>query len=388
VKGYFVLVNDVTEHKIAEEAVRRAEAKWRSLVENAADMIFLLGADGVILFVNHPPAGLTVENTVGNGVCCFVTADHCKKVVDSLSRSLVTGEPVSFEMQAKGPHDSFLWYSTIVSPIKSGEDEPIFIMVTRDISENKRVEEELRDTADRLREMDAFKNKMISIISHDLRSPITSNIGLLRLLLKTGKDPLSLRQQQIVETMERSNTLLLALVENLLELSKLRRGLVSINAKPIPSSELIEMSGMMLRQMAADKDIDVLVEAAPDAWVNVDREKMIQALNNLISNSIKFSHPGGVITISSQADGDETVITVKDTGIGVKPDEIPSLFDLSRKTTTIGTHGEKGGGLGLAICKEITELNGGDMVMESKPGEGTTVRLRFKRAEVSVERLS
>jgi len=387
VKGYFVLVNDVTERKIAEEAVRRAEAKWRSLVESAADMIFLLDADGVILFVNHPPAGLTVENTVGNGVCCFVAEDHCKKVVDSLSRSLLTGEPVSFEMQAKGPHESLLWYSTIVSPIKTGEDEPIFIMSARDISESKRVEEALRDTADRLREMDAFKNKMISIISHDLRSPITSNIGLLRLLLKTGKDPLSLRQKQIVETMERSNILLLALVENLLELSKLRRGLISINAKPIPSSEIIEMSGMMLRQMAADKDIDILAETAPDAWLNVDREKMIQALNNLISNSIKFSLPGGVITISSQADGDETVITVQDTGVGVEPAEIPSLFDLSRKTTTIGTHGEKGGGLGLAICKEITELNGGGMIMESKPGEGTTVRLRFKRAEVSVERL-
>jgi len=387
VKGYFVLVNDITERKIAEEAVMRAEAKWRSLVENAADMIFLLDADAFILFVNHPPAGLTVEDTVGSGVCCFVSADHCKKVVDALSRSLNTGEPVSFEMQAKGPHESFLWYSTVVNPIKNGGGEPIFIMSARDISENKRVEEELRDTADRLREMDSFKNKMISIISHDLRSPITSNIGLLRLLLKAGKDPLSLRQKQIVETMERSNTLLLALVENLLELSKLRRGLVSINAKPIPSSEIIEMSGMMLRQMAADKDIDVLVETAQDAWLNVDREKMIQALNNLISNSIKFSLPGGVITISSQADGDETVITVKDAGVGVEPAEIPSLFDLSRKTTTIGTHGEKGGGLGLAICKEITELNGGDMVMESKPGEGTTVRLKFKRAEVSVERL-
>jgi signal transduction histidine kinase len=247
------------------------------------------------------------------------------------------------------------------------------------------VDEELRDTADRLREMDSFKNKMISIISHDLRSPITSNIGLLRLLLKAGKDPLSLRQKQIVETMERSNILLLALVENLLELSKLRRGLISINAKPIPSSEIIEMSGIMLRQMAADKDIEIVAEIAQDAWLNVDREKMIQALNNLISNSIKFSLPGGVITISSWADGDETVITVKDTGVGVEPEEIPSLFDLSRKTTTIGTHGEKGGGLGLAICKEITDLNGGEMIMESKPGEGTTVRLKFRRVDVPVE---
>lgn len=385
VKGYFVLVNDVTEHKIAEEALSRAEAKWRSLVENAADMILLLDADGSILFINHAPAGLTVEEVTGSNVCNHVSPGHCRTVMDSLTRSLATSEPVSFEMQAKGPFDSLFWYSTVVSPIKDGESEPIFIMITRDISESKRVEGELREIADQLREMDAFKNKMISIISHDLRSPITSNIGLLRLLLKTGKDPLSVRQRQIVETMERSNTLLLGLVENLLELSKLRRGLVTIHARPIASSEIIEMSGLMLRQMAEDKGIKIVEETTPDAWLSVDREKMVQALNNLISNSIKFSHPGGVITVSSQADGDDTVLTVKDFGVGVEPSEIPSLFDLSRKTTTLGTHGEKGGGLGLAICREITELNGGAMVMESKPGEGTTVRLKFKRVEVSVE---
>ncbi|MBF0634243.1 MAG: PAS domain S-box protein [Nitrospinae bacterium] len=385
VKGYFVLVNDVTEHKIAEEALRRAEAKWRSLVENAADMILLLDVEGDILFINHAPAGLAAEEAVGTNVCNHVSPDHCRTVMDALTRSLDTGDPVCFEMQAKGPFHSLYWYSTVVSPIKDGESEPIFIMITRDISDSKRVEGELRQTADQLREMDAFKNKMISIISHDLRSPITSNIGLLRLLLKTGKDPLSLRQQQIVETMERSNTLLLALVENLLELSKLRRGLVAIHARPISSSEIIEMSGLMLRQMAADKDIQIVEETAPDAWLNADREKMVQALNNLISNSIKFSHPGGVITISSQSEGDETVMTVKDSGVGVEPSEIPSLFDLSRKTTTLGTQGEKGGGLGLAICREITELSGGQMEMDSKPGVGTTVRLKFKRVEVPVE---
>lgn len=385
VKGYFVLVNDVTEHKIAEEALRSAEAKWRSLVENAADMILLLDVDGSILFINHAPAGFTVEEVMGTNVCNHVSPGHCRTVMDALTRSLATGEPVSFEMQAKGPFDSLYWYSTVVSPIKDGESEPIFIMITRDISGSKRVEGELREIADQLREMDAFKNKMISIISHDLRSPITSNIGLLRLLLKTGKDPLSIRQHQIVETMERSNTLLLGLVENLLELSKLRRGLVTIHARPIPSSEIIEMSGLMLRQMAEDKGIQVVEETAPDAWLNVDREKMVQALNNLISNSIKFSHPGGIITVSSKADGDDIVLTVKDSGVGVEPSEIPSLFDLSRKTTTLGTHGEKGGGLGLAICREITELNGGEMAMESRPGEGTTVRLKFKRVEVPVE---
>lgn len=385
VKGYFVLVHDITERKIAEEALKRAEAKWRSLVENAVDMILMLDADGLILFINHAPAGLTVEEVTGTSVYEYVLEEHRKTLRDALGRSLATGEPLSFEMQAKDQLGGVSWRSTIVSPIKNGGGEPIFIMSARDISESKRVEGELRETADRLREMDAFKNKMISIISHDLRSPITSNIGLLRLLLKPGRDPLSVRQRQIVETMERSNTLLLGLVENLLELSKLRRGLVSLNAKPTPSSEIIETSGLMLRQMAADKEIEVVAESEPDAWLNVDREKMIQVVNNLISNSIKFSNPGGVITISSQTDGDDTVMTVKDGGVGIEPSEIPSLFDLSRKTTTLGTHGEKGGGLGLAICKEITELNGGVMIMESKPGEGTTVQLRFKRAATSVE---
>ncbi|MBF0169992.1 MAG: PAS domain S-box protein [Nitrospinae bacterium] len=252
-----------------------------------------------------------------------------------------------------------------------------------DITVRKTLENELREQTEKLQELDSFKNRLMSIVSHDLRSPLTSNIGLLTLLTRPGKEPMTERQTTIVQTVVRSLQHQLKLVENLLELSRVYRGNIQIEQEPLPVNELFEASVAMLSQVAAEKEVQlVIVPAGEGRLLFADRHRMIQVINNLLTNAIKFSRPGETIELRSELTKGGTVdLLIVDHGIGIAADRMEKLFDLSYSTTTLGTGGEKGTGLGLSICQELTELNGGVLSIVSTEGKGTTVRLAFPVCE-------
>ncbi len=253
--------------------------------------------------------------------------------------------------------------------------------VLNDITERKQLENDLRERTKRLQEINAFKNKMISVVSHDLRSPFTSNIGLLNLLLNSDNDPLSDRQRTFVETMGRSLQHQFSLVESLLELSKVYRGNIKIRKETVCVRELFEGCAGILGHLANEKGIRIVEESDDSHMVNVDGEKMTQVVNNLITNAIKFSNEGGAIRLVSEKNGDEISLLVIDNGTGIQADKLEKLFDLSTNSSSIGTKGEKGTGLGLSICRELTILNNGSISITSEPEEGTTVRMVFKSAQ-------
>jgi PAS domain S-box-containing protein len=248
-----------------------------------------------------------------------------------------------------------------------------------DITLRKRLENELREQTKKLKELDSFKNRLMSIVSHDLRSPLTSNIGLLALLTRPGKEGLTDRQANIVTTVERSLRHQLSLVENLLELSRVYRGNIQMQPEVVRPGEIMQASAAMLSQMASEKGVDVdETPAAVDGIIRVDRNRMIQVVNNLLANAIKFSETGSRVTMSvDRADAGRVALTVIDRGIGIAAKRLENLFDLASASTTLGTVGEKGTGLGLSICQELTALNGGEIEIVSTEGEGTTVRLLF-----------
>ncbi len=253
-----------------------------------------------------------------------------------------------------------------------------------DITLRKHLEDELREQAIKLKELDSFKNRLMSIVSHDLRSPLTSNIGLLSLLTKPGKEPMTDRQVTIVETVGRSLQHQLKLVENLLELSRVYRGNIQIEAERLPVGELFEASVAMLSQMAAEKEVTLTVAPIEaDCCIVADRHRMIQVINNLLTNAIKFSRPHGAVTLDVESGEEGIALIIADEGIGITEERMEKVLDLSNSTTTLGTGGEKGTGLGLSICQELTTLNGGSLTLTSIEGEGTKVRLTFPACEAA-----
>ncbi|MBI4665342.1 MAG: hypothetical protein HY751_02900 [Nitrospinae bacterium] len=233
--------------------------------------------------------------------------------------------------------------------------------------------------AEKLREVEAFRNRIMSVISHDIRSPLTSSIGLLRLLLRSSKEPLGQWQKTVVETLERSTIQQLNLLESLVELTRIHKGTVEMKPAPVEAVSLIRECVESARNMAGDKGVRLEVLERPEAWVFADKERLALVLGNLLANSIKYTHHGGTVTLCAEPEGDDVVIMVKDTGVGIEPERINKLFEINSKAATLGTAGEKGAGLGLAICREITALHGGGLEIKSREGEGSTVWLRLKR---------
>ena len=250
-------------------------------------------------------------------------------------------------------------------------------------TERTLAETQLKERALQLKEANALKQKMIDIVSHDLRSPFAANIGLLELLGKSGSEPLTKRQRKIIKTMSRSLGHQLSMVENLLELSRVYKGGIKTDPEPTRATFILKESCEMLKGVAQKKGIEILTSGDESLWVNVDRERMIQVVNNLITNSIKFTKRGGFITLGVEKIEDEVALFVSDTGVGVPPDRIPRLFALSDHSFTLGTEGERGTGLGLNICQELTALNGGRLAIESIQNEGTTIRILFPPAKTS-----
>ena len=252
-------------------------------------------------------------------------------------------------------------------------------------TERTLAETQLKERALQLKEANALKQKMIDIVSHDLRSPFAANIGLLELLEKSEAEPLTKRQRTIVETMTRSLGHQLSMVENLLELSRVYKGGIKTEPEPTRATFILKESSEMLMGVAQKKGIELLTNGDEGLWINVDRERVIQVVNNLITNSIKFTKRGGLITLGAEKKDGEVALFVSDTGVGVPPDRMTKLFALSDHSFTLGTEGERGTGLGLNICQELTALNGGRLTIDSVQNEGTIIRILFPSAKTSQE---
>ena len=230
--------------------------------------------------------------------------------------------------------------------------------------------EELALAHDELEKLNQEKNKFFSIIAHDLRSPFTSLLGYTSLIKQIGDELSAEEVKTYAEHIHDGASRVFKLLENLLEWSRVQMNRI----ETVPSS-------FSVFDIAA-RTVDVLEPVANDKQIKIDLEKMdIKAfadpnqvdtvIRNLVNNAIKFTDAGGKITIQTSANNDVATISVIDTGRGMSDEMAAKLFNLAENVTTAGTNGEKGTGLGLLMCKELVERNGGKMSVKSKEGSGS-----------------
>ncbi len=218
----------------------------------------------------------------------------------------------------------------------------------------------------------AEKDKFFSIIAHDLRSPFNAFLGFTQMLVEE-LDTFSLSElQKIALSMRKSATNLFGLLENLLEWSRLRRGITNFEPETFLLKSFGEESLKSVFEPADKKGIQIRYEIPENIEVYADRYMLGSTLRNLVSNSIKFTHPGGFITIAAKYNTDNSVqISINDTGIGMNKNMSENLFRLDEQTNRKGTEGEPSTGLGLIICKEFIEKHGGKVWVESEVGQGS-----------------
>lgn len=252
----------------------------------------------------------------------------------------------------------------------------IFVILAFYYFKTRQLNRLLHKTNTDLQESNTVKDKLFSVLGHDLRSPFISVLNLLQII----DDDLEPEQRkEILQRLEISTTASLETLDSLLRWGQMQIKGIPLNQTALQSTSLIERAVIFLSGVAESKGIKIINTVAANTVVIADADHFEFIIRNLLSNAIKFSKPGGEVLVYATITGSQVAITVKDAGIGIAPHKLAGIFSLGTESTR-GTDNESGTGLGLLLCKEFIEINGGSIAAESKPGSGSAFTITLKKA--------
>lgn len=254
------------------------------------------------------------------------------------------------------------------------------VRVHRELDESTRgvvaLHAELGDKDGALRHVNEVKTRLVANVSHELRTPINSILGLTKLLLERSDGDLNAEQEKQLGFVRQSAESLNALVDDMLELSRVEAGRVLLRLSSFPLQGLFVSMRGMLRPLPRSSDVELVFEAVPAAMIEQDEGKVSQILRNLVSNALKFTERGA-IRVSAKVEGDDVVLSVTDTGIGIPSRELDRIFDEFYQVESSVQKRVKGTGLGLTLSRKLAERLGGTLTVTSKEGEGSAFHLRI-----------
>lgn len=298
--------------------------------------------------------------------------DYNKKV--SVLTELLQGKIKSYSIEHRVIKNdgSIAWALSSGSLVNNSRGKVKIVGTLTDISERKISENKLKEYSERLELTNSSKDKFFSIISHDLRNPFNSLLGFSELLANNIEDLTEQEIKDSAKTLNRTAHNLFNLLTNLLEWSKLQNGNFSIEKSEVILNEVINYTLDSFSESIKAKDVIILKENETEIKVFADRNMIESATRNLISNAIKFSRSGGIISVGCRVNGKVAELYVTDTGIGIPVEDQDRLFKIEKQFSTEGTSNEKGTGFGLLLCKEFIEKNGGTISFKSAKDKGST----------------
>jgi PAS domain S-box-containing protein len=262
------------------------------------------------------------------------------------------------------------------------EEKDILTYVSEQIAlaiDKKRNEEMIIKYSEELKETNAAKDKFFSIIAHDLKSPFHGLLGLTRMVVEEYDSMSEIEVRSYLQIIKESTESTYKLIENLLEWSRLESGKMKYNPALQNMFMIVEDTRILLNQNARMKNINLRNKLGHQSFIWGDDTMLQSLVQNLISNAIKFTPTAGSIEVTENRFDNYIEYIVSDTGVGIKEKDIEKIFRIDMSFTTKGTQEEKGTGLGLALCKEIINIHGGDISVKSKIGEGTQIIFRLHK---------
>jgi len=361
------------ECKKIEQDLKKSEEKYRSFVESTDDSIYIVDWDCNYIYVNPKHmARLGIGNYQGReyGDCHFSTETEFFK--QNIHRVYETGKTEQHEHEYRGK-----WFLRSLSPLKDPETKKVMAVtvLSTDITARKKAEEICNEN-ERLVISNRSKSEFIANMSHELRTPLNSIIGFSELMKKKIGGELTNKQERYVENVLTSSKFLLNLINDILDLSKVEAGKIELIIERVSIPVVISETLTLLKERASQNKVELVKELDPELdFIEADKQRMKQILFNLINNAIKFSKTdGGTVKVISKKAGGTAVISVCDTGIGIREEDMEKLFREFEQINPEITRKYGGTGLGLAISKKLTELHGGTILVESRYGEGTTFK--------------
>ena len=376
IKGWLANVIDITERKHAEEALKVSESNLQALVNNRNESIWSLDKNYNLIFCNEYFrneffAVYNIELVEGISLLNILPAE-LRLFWQQKYDEVFFGKKISFEF-SEMIRGIRCFFAVFLNPIVIDEKVIGASVISIDITDRKKTEEEIIKANSELKKLNSEKDKLFSIIAHDLKSPFNGLLGITEAMVTNNKEYSSSEIVEYTGVLYNSVINVYKLLENLLEWAQLQKGSIGFTPEEIRLSEAFLESKESIKQSAEHKQITINNEI-PEVIKTYADEKMVNSLlRNLLTNAIKFTNKGGKIAAKAREVEDGMIeVSISDTGIGIPAEIIPKLFVVGEKIGSRGTEDEPSTGLGLVLCKEFVEKHGGKIWVESEENLGST----------------
>lgn len=383
---YFLIsLFDLTHHKMQTELIKESQLRFENIANSAPVMIWITDVSGLFIFVNNIWSEFTNRTTgeeLGLNWIHDVHPDDTNNLISVYQKSIDERVSFSHQFRFKRKDNVYRWLMMSGIPRFNEIDNFLgFIGTCIDITQQKEDEDYIKKINDELENANQNKDKFFSIISHDLRSPLSGIMSLLDIIVS---DYDSLEENERVEILTeaaKTSKSTYTLMENLLDWSRIQTG--NMSYEPQNTSLILILTSIknLYYQKLKEKGISLNFDFDPEYFAYADSNMTETILRNLISNAIKFTKEFGLILISFEILDNDVLIKIKDTGVGMDEKQITKLFKLDETHSTVGTAGERGTGLGLLLCKELIEKQGGKIWIESVLNAGTTFYFTLPKAK-------
>ena len=384
--GVLLNYHDITQRKQIEGELRENTEMLQTIIDNIPIMIICFDEKGEIKIANQELVsvlGWTFKEWETENIFakCYPEPEVLKEVLDFMMSEEIGWK--DFNTHTKN--------GTIINTVWMNIKLPngISMGIGQDITIRKRAEEKLIEKDNFLQKLNADKDRFISILSHDLKSPFNSILGFSEVLTEDIRKLNTDEIEDIAKNINKSARNTLYLLEDLLAWAMMQQGKIIFKPQKLSLADICKNILEILNPNAVAKNITINYYIADRIKVFADIDMIKTVLRNLVSNALKFTNNGGTISVSSEENSENVTISISDNGVGIKAENITKLFNISEVITTKGTAEETGTGLGLLLCKEFVEKHGGKIWVESEVGKGSefkfTLPISTSRANAIID---
>ena len=387
-RALLAMVNDVSERKRGEERLRQSHNRYRFLADSMPQMVFTATPDGLLDYQNRgwlEYTGQSYAEALGRGWTAALHREDLPRCLAAWEAAVGAGTPFSMEVRVERADGEYRWHLMRATAMRTGSGGVAqWVGTATDIEDQKRAAAELerkvlehtmeaREQARRAEEANAAKSEFLAMMGHEIRTPMNVIVGLVDLI---DESALPEGQREYVGRLRRASATLLTLVNDILDLAAVESRRLQIQTTPFELLGVVDsvLSIMEVRAKTHSLKLTRNISRVP-AWIVGDPHRLHQVLLNLIGNAIKFTEAGTVeLGIRAAVDGEKATLTfsVKDTGIGIPLEKQAIIFEPFTQADSSITRQYGGTGLGLSISRQLVELMGGRIWLQSQPGIGTT----------------